>query len=73
MEQTGTAFSLVTQEDLSIVYSIERTLGKGLERRRVNGFETVLKESKKNKTVNKNSRMSRSRNQNRYRSPAKQN
>jgi len=73
MEQTGTAFSLVTQEDLSIVYSIERTLGKGLERRRVNGFETVLKESKKNKPVNKNSRMSRSRNQNRYRSPAKQN
>ncbi len=72
MEQTGTAFSLVTQEDLSIVYSIERTLGKGLERRRVNGFETVLKESKKNKLVNKNSRMSRSRNQNRYRSPAKQ-
>ncbi|HEY9121888.1 MAG TPA: DEAD/DEAH box helicase, partial [Brevefilum sp.] len=73
MEQTGTAFSLVTQEDLSIVYSIERSLGKDLERRRVNGFETVLKESKKNKPVNKNSRMSRSRNQNRYWSPAKQN
>jgi ATP-dependent RNA helicase RhlE len=72
MEQTGTAFSLVTQEDLSIVYSIERNLGKGLERRRVNGFETVLKESKKNKPANKNSRMSRSRNQNRYRSSAKQ-
>jgi ATP-dependent RNA helicase RhlE len=71
MEQSGTAFSLVTQEDLSIVYSIERTLGKGLERRRVNGFETVLKESKKNKTVNKNSRMSQSRAQNHYRSSAK--
>jgi ATP-dependent RNA helicase RhlE len=71
MEQAGTAFSLVTQEDLSIVYSIERTLGKGLERRRVNGFETILKESKKGNTANKNSRMSRSRNQNRYRSSAK--
>jgi hypothetical protein len=71
MEQTGTAFSLVTQDDLSIVHSIERTLGKGLERRRVNGFETVLKESKKNKTVNKNSRMSQSRAQNHYRSSAK--
>jgi len=71
MEQSGTAFSLVTQEDLSIVHAIERTLGKGLERRRVNGFETILKESKKNNTVNKNSRMSRSRNQNRYRASAK--
>jgi len=61
----------VTQEDHSIVHSIERTLGKGLERRRVNGFETIMKKSKKNITVNKNSRMSRSRNQNRYRSSAK--
>jgi len=71
MDQTGTAFSLVTQEDLSIVHSIERTLGKGLERRRVNGFETILKESKKNNTVNKNSRMSRPRNQNRFQPSAK--
>ena len=71
MEQTGTAFSLVTQDDLSIVHSIERTLGKGLERCRVNGFETVLKETRKNNPGNKNSRMSRSRNQNRYRPSAK--
>jgi ATP-dependent RNA helicase RhlE len=72
MEQSGTAFSLVTQDDLSIVHSIERRLGKGLERRRVNGFETVLKESKNKKTApNKKGRMSRSRNQNRYRSSAK--
>ncbi len=72
MRQTGTAFSLVTQEDLAVVHAIERSLGKGLERRRVNGFETILKENKKNKIVNKNSRMSRSRNQNRYRQSAKQ-
>ena len=71
MEQTGKAFSLVTQDDLSIVHSIERTLGKGLERRRVDGFETVLKESKRNNSVKKNSRMSRSRSQNRYRPSAK--
>jgi len=71
MEQIGTAFSLVTQDDLSIVHSIERNLGKGLERRRVNGFDTILKESKKTNTVNKNSRMSRSRNHNRYRPSAK--
>ena len=71
MAQTGTAFSLVTQDDLSMVHSIERTLGKGLERRRVQGFDTILKESKQTKTVNKNSRMSRSRNQNRYRTSAK--
>jgi hypothetical protein len=37
----------------------------------VNGFETILKESKKNNAVNKNSRMSRSKNQNRYQSSAK--
>ena len=72
MDQPGTAFSLVTQEDLAMVHAIERNLGKSLERRRVNGFETVLKESKKNYTENQNSRMSRSKNQNRYRSPAKQ-
>ncbi len=71
MEQAGTAFSLVTQQDLSIVHSIERTLGKGLERRRVNGIGTTLKESKKNTPVKNNGRMSRSRKQNRYRSPAK--
>lgn len=71
MAQSGTAFSLVTQDDLSMVHSIERTLGKGLERRRVQGFDTILKESKQTKTANKNSRMSRSRNQNRYRASAK--
>jgi ATP-dependent RNA helicase RhlE len=73
MEKAGTAFSLVTQEDLSIVHSIERTLGKGLERRQVNGFDTILMESKKKNTVNKNTRMSRSRNRNHFRPSAKSN
>ena len=72
MDQPGTAFSLVTQEDLAMVHAIERNLGKSLERRRVNGFETVLKESKKNYTENQNSRMSRSKNHNRYRPAVKQ-
>jgi ATP-dependent RNA helicase RhlE len=71
MDQAGTAFSLVTQEDLPMVHSIERTMGKSLERRRVTGFTTILKESNKNKTGNKNSRMSPARNQNRYRPSAK--
>ena len=71
MKQAGTAFSLVTQEDLAIVHSIERTLGRSLERRRVNGFETVLKESRQTITVKNNSRMSRSRKQNRYRTSVK--
>jgi ATP-dependent RNA helicase RhlE len=71
MDQSGTAFSLVTQEDLPMVYSIERTMGKSLERRRVTGFETILMEPKKSNIVNKNSRMSRPRNQNRYQPSAK--
>ncbi len=61
----------IIQGELSIVHAIELTLGKGLERRRVNGFETNLKESKKNNTVNKNSRGVQSRNQNRYRPSVK--
>jgi len=71
MDQTGTAFSLVTQEDLPMVHAIERTMGKSLERRRVNGFDTILKESKKNNTVHKNSRMSRSKNRSHYQPSAK--
>lgn len=45
MEQSGTAFSLVTQDDLGMVYSIERLMGINLERRRVHGFETQLHET----------------------------
>jgi ATP-dependent RNA helicase RhlE len=66
MDHTGTAFSLVTQEDLPTVHAIERTMGKSLERRRVSGFETTLKEAKKINTVSKNSRMSRSKNRSHY-------
>ena len=33
MEQDGTAFSLVTQEDVGMVRSIEKLMGQQLERR----------------------------------------
>jgi ATP-dependent RNA helicase RhlE len=42
MTQLGTAFSLVTQEDLAMVRTIERLLGSKLERREISGFETTL-------------------------------
>jgi ATP-dependent RNA helicase RhlE len=43
MTDLGTAFSLVTQEDLPMIRTIERLLGAPLERRSVTGFETSSK------------------------------
>jgi ATP-dependent RNA helicase RhlE len=40
MEKLGTALSLVTQEDYSMIRTIERLLGSSLERRKIPGFET---------------------------------
>jgi ATP-dependent RNA helicase RhlE len=40
MDNLGTALSLVTQDDLPMVRTIERLLGRNLERRRLVGFET---------------------------------
>jgi ATP-dependent RNA helicase RhlE len=40
MEKLGTALSLVTQEDYSMIRTIERLLGRSLERRKIPGFET---------------------------------
>jgi ATP-dependent RNA helicase RhlE len=40
MEHLGTALSLVTQDDLPMVRTIERFMGKKLERRILSGFET---------------------------------
>lgn len=71
MENLGTAVSLVTQEDLSIVGSIERMMGKSLERRNVRGFETNLKKSRNNTQTKRESRLSKPSHQNRYRSPNK--
>jgi ATP-dependent RNA helicase RhlE len=42
MENLGIALSLVTQEDLPIIRTIERVMGMDLERRKVTGFETTL-------------------------------
>ena len=42
MEHLGTALSLVTQEDLPMVRTIERLMGKNLERRKLEGFEVNL-------------------------------
>lgn len=42
MEHLGTALSLVTQEDLPMVRTIERLMGKTLERRKLHGFEANL-------------------------------
>jgi ATP-dependent RNA helicase RhlE len=40
MTKRGTALSLATQEDLPMIRTIERLLGRSLERRRLAGFET---------------------------------
>jgi len=72
MEHIGTAFSLVTQEDVSMVRSIEKLMGKKLERRTVDGYTVRLNESNRHSPAKKQGRMSHSNNKNRYRSRAKQ-
>ncbi len=42
MEHLGTALTLVTQDDMPMVKTIERLMGQALERRRINGFEVNL-------------------------------
>jgi ATP-dependent RNA helicase RhlE len=42
MTRLGTAFSLITSEDLQMLRTIERLLGKPLERCALDGFETRL-------------------------------
>jgi len=42
MEHLGTALSLVTREDLPMVRTIERQMGKALERCKLDGFEVNL-------------------------------
>jgi ATP-dependent RNA helicase RhlE len=72
MEHIGTAFSLVTQDDLTMVRSIEKLMGKKLERRTVDGYTVRLNESNRHSPAKKQGRMSHSNNKNRYRSRAKQ-
>jgi ATP-dependent RNA helicase RhlE len=69
MANTGKALSLVTKDDFSIVRSIERLMGKRLERRKVSGFGFS---PQTNKQASRGNRMSRPNHQkNRYRSPSK--
>jgi ATP-dependent RNA helicase RhlE len=68
MENLGTALSLVTQDDLRMVRSIERLLGTELERRKVDGLSTALGSRNTSKPPVKNQRMSKQNKNNRYRS-----
>ena len=72
MEQTGTAFSLVTQDDMKILYSIERLMGKNLERRNVNGFETRLHEKSLKQGAKSKSRQHHSQSKRKYYSSTSQ-
>jgi ATP-dependent RNA helicase RhlE len=72
MEHIGTAFSLVTPDDLSMVRSIEKLMGKKLERRSVEGYTIRLNDPKRQAPNRKQGRMSHPNNKNRYRSRAKQ-
>ena len=72
MENLGSALSLVTQEDVAMVRSIEKLMGKKLERRNVDGYTVRLNEPKRSAPVKKQGRMSHSNQKNRYRSSAKQ-
>jgi hypothetical protein len=44
MTRTGQALSLVTQDDLPMMRTIERLLDQPLERRQLPGYETTLLE-----------------------------
>ena len=72
MEQLGTAFSLVTQDDLSMVRSIEKLMGKKLERRSVDGYTIRLNDPQHQAPTRKQGRMSHPNHKNQYRSKAKQ-
>lgn len=41
MAERGAAFTLVTRDDLPMVHILERLLGKTIERRKLDGFETI--------------------------------
>lgn len=68
MENLGTAYSLVTQDDSRIVRAIERRLGTSLERRKVDGLSKNISSQRSQKPPIKNQRMSKPNKKNRYRS-----
>ena len=77
MDNLGTALSLVTKEDLGMIRSIERLMGKSLEHRTTNGFEgnpnkVGQTSHNQNTQVKQGTRMSKpNQHHNRYRSPSK--
>jgi ATP-dependent RNA helicase RhlE len=76
MDKLGTALSLVTPEDLQMVNTIERMMGKSLERRNMEGFEVNMnapahpKQQQNNNARANHQRNRRSSQQNRSRSYA---
>ncbi len=71
MEHRGKAFSLVTPDDKSMVRSIEKLLGKNLERQKLSGLESASKAHPSTIPTKNNGRMSRPNSQNQYRSSSK--
>jgi ATP-dependent RNA helicase RhlE len=65
MEHLGTALSLVTQEDLPMVRTIERLMGKNLERRSLTGFEVNINHTSQSNQTNQAIRQPRKYNKNR--------
>jgi ATP-dependent RNA helicase RhlE len=64
MERLGTALSLVTQEDLPMLRTIERLMGSALERRELSGFEVeFLPENRSAPAANDSSRQRTNRSQ----------
>ncbi|HSQ25719.1 MAG TPA: DEAD/DEAH box helicase [Anaerolineales bacterium] len=67
MEHLGTALSLVTQEDLPMVRTIERLMGRNLERRKLTGFEVNINNTSQPIQTDQATRQPRNYNKNRIR------
>ncbi len=67
MEHLGTALSLVTQEDLPMVRTIERLMGRNLERRKLTGFEVNINNTSQPIQTDQAARQPRKYNKNRFR------
>lgn len=72
MEHLGTALSLVTQEDLPMVRTIERLMGRNLERRKLTGFEVNLNNPSRPIQPDQATRQPRKYNHNRIRTYSEQ-
>jgi len=68
MEHLGMAISLVTQEDLPMVRTIERLMGKPLECRKLSGFEVSFSSASQPTQPKQETRQPKVYNKNRFRS-----